>query len=216
MTKRMSEASTGADETLVETLEASDAAVVEGVEPDGVESDGVDELGDAGKKALDRMKAKWKSAEDRAKAAEAAAAAAQAKAEGKEKEFAAAEERRKVEADALAKANERILKAEVRAQATAKLADPADALLYLDLSSFEVGDDGDVDADGITAAIDDLLKNKPYLSAQGRRFQGSADGGARKDATVSQLTKADLAGMSPDAIVKAKTEGRLNKLLGIE
>ena len=144
--------------------------------------DGEESLGDPGKKALDAMKAKWKAAEDRAKAAEAAAAEALAKAEGKEKEYAAEQERRKVEMEALSKANQRILKAEIRAQATAKLADPADALLYLDMSSFEVGDDGEVDAQAITAAIDNLIKSKPYLAAQGeRRFQGGADGGPRKE-----------------------------------
>lgn len=179
---------------------------------------GEESLGDPGKKALDAMKSKWKAAEDRARAAEAAAAEALAKAEGKEKEYAAEQERRKVEKDALAKANERILKAEIRAQATAKLADPADALLYLDMSSFEVGDDGEVDAQAITDAIADLITKKPYLAAQGGpRFQGSADGGARKDAQgPSQLTRADLASMSPDQITQAKAEGRLNKLLGIK
>ena len=151
-------------------------------EPPAEHIDGEESLGDPGKKALDAMKAKWKAAEDRAKAAEAAAAEALAKAEGKEKEYAAEQERRKVEMDALAKANQRILKAEIRAQATAKLADPADALLYLDMSSFEVGDDGEVDAQAITAAIDNLIKSKPYLAAQGeRRFQGGADGGPRKE-----------------------------------
>lgn len=159
---------------------------------------GEESLGDPGKKALDAMKAKWQAERTRANAAEAAAAAALAKAEGKEQEFAAAEQRRQVEQDALSKANQRILKAEVRAQATAKLADPADALLYLDLSSFEVGDDGDVDAQAITAAIDDLIKAKPYLAAQGvRRFQGGADGGARKDASPSrdqQIADAERAG----------------------
>ena len=140
----------------------------------------------------------------------------QAKIEGKEKEYAAEQERRKVEMEALSKANQRILKAEIRAQATAKLADPADALLYLDMSSFEVGDDGEVDAQAITAAIDDLIASKPYLAAQGRRFQGGADGGARKDSAPAQLTRADLGRMSPDEIVKAKAEGRLNDLLGIK
>lgn len=151
-------------------------------EPPAEHIDGEESLGDPGKKALDAMKAKWKAAEDRAKAAEAAAAEALAKAEGKEKEYAAEQERRKVEQEALSKANQRILKAEIRAQATAKLADPADALLYLDMSSFEVGDDGEVDAQAITAAIDNLIKSKPYLAAQGeRRFQGGADGGPRKE-----------------------------------
>ena len=74
-----------------------------------------------------------------------------------------------------------------------------------------------VDEDEIADAISDLLKNKPYLGAQGgRRFQGTADGGARKDTSPTQLTEADLARMSPEEIVQAKTEGRFNKLLGIE
>ena len=160
--------------------------------------DGEESLGDPGKKALDAMKAKWKAAEDRARAAESAAAEALAKAEGKEKEYAAEQERRKVELEALSKANQRILKAEIRAQATAKLADPADALRFMDLSSFEVGDDGEVDAQAITAAIDNLIKQKPYLAAQGeRRFQGSADGGARKEsgpALEDQIAAAQKAG----------------------
>ena len=167
-------------------------------EPPAEHIDGEESLGDPGKRALDAMKAKWKAAEDRAKAAEAAAAEALAKAEGKEKEYAAEQERRKVEQEALSKANQRILKAEIRAQATAKLADPADALLYLDMSSFEVGDDGEVDAQAITAAIDNLIKSKPYLAAQGeRRFQGGADGGPRKETGPSledQIAAAQKAG----------------------
>ena len=151
-------------------------------EPPAEHIDGEESLGDPGKKALDAMKAKWKAAEDRAKAAEAAAAEALAKAEGKEKEYAAEQERRKVEMEALSKVNQRILKAEIKAAAKGILADPTDALTFIDLSPFEVGDDGEVDAQAITAAIDNLIKSKPYLAAQGeRRFQGGADGGPRKE-----------------------------------
>lgn len=39
---------------------------------------------------------------------------------------------------------------------------------------------------------------------------------ARADELDVQLTRADLVGMSPDAIVTAKAEGRLNAVLGIE
>jgi len=141
----------------------------------------------------------------------------QAAAEGREKEFAAEQERRQIEADALSKANERILKAEVRAAAATKLADPADALRFLDLSSLEVGDDGEVDTAAVSAAIDDLIARKPYLAAQGgRRFPGGADGGTRKETRPSQLTQSDLDRMSPEQIVHAKSEGRLNDLLGIK
>lgn len=179
--------------------------------------DGSDALGDAGKKALDAMKAKWKAAETKAQEAASRADAAEAKAQGTEAEHAQQLEAKRIQDEALSKANERILKAEVRANAASKLADPADALRFIDLSEFEVGSDGEVDSSAIAQAIDDLITSKPYLAAQsGGRFQGDADGGARKDATkVAQLTRAELASMTPEAIDQARLDGRLNTLLGI-
>lgn len=70
-----------------------------------------------------------------------------------------AEERK----NALSLVNDRIIKAEVRAVAGAKLADPMDAVRLLDLSKFEVDQDGNVDAGKIGKAVDELLKAKPYL-----------------------------------------------------
>jgi vacuolar-type H+-ATPase subunit I/STV1 len=139
-----------------------------------------------------------------------------AKAEGKEAEFAAAQDAQRVKDEALSAANARILKAEVRAAAAGKLNDPTDALRYLDLSEFEVGSDGEVDSAAVTSAIDALIASKPYLSAQGgQRFKGTADGGARTDASrPSQLTKADMARMSPEEIDAAHNEGRFTSLLG--
>lgn len=90
--------------------------------------------------------------------------------------------RREAEKTAVTKANEKIVKAEVRASAAGKLNDPKDALKFLDLSKFEVDADGNVDSDEIDDSIADLLKNKPYLAvAQGdsKRFKGSGDGGAK-------------------------------------
>src|SRR5690606_20905504 len=80
---------------------------------------------------------------------------------------------------------------------------------------FEVDDSGNVDETEIADAIEDLLKRKPYLGAKNRpRFQGTGDGGSqRQPAGPSQLTKDDLKGMTPEAIVKAKAEGRLKNLL---
>lgn len=172
-------------------------------------------LGDAGKKALDAMKAKWKAAEAEAKKVRDELAAARAAAEGREAEHAAAIEAQKVKDEALAAANERIVKAEIRAQAAAKLADPKDALRFLDPSEFEVDSDGEVDGDSVAKAIDDLIKTKPYLAAQGKRFQGDADGGARKETRPAQLTRDDLSRMSPEEINTARAEGRLNDLLGV-
>lgn len=178
---------------------------------------GEEALGDPGKKALDSMKAAKRDAEQKARDAEARLAEALAKIDGKEKEHAAEQERRKVEDAALAKANERILKAEIRATAAGKLADPADALLYLNLTDFEVGDDGEVDSTALKAAIDDLVKSKPYLAAQGGTpgtvFE--SPGAHRKGAPAGQLTQADLKSMTPEQIVQAKADGRLNSALGI-
>lgn len=172
-------------------------------------------LGDAGKKALDAMKAKWKAAEAEARKVREELAAAKAAAEGREAEHQAAIEAQRVKDEALATANLKIVKANLRAAAAGKLADPSDALTFIDPSSFEVDDDGNTDEAALAAAIADLITNKPYLAAQGKRFQGDADGGARKDAIPSQLTRDDLARMTPEEINTARAEGRLNDLLGV-
>jgi hypothetical protein len=172
-------------------------------------------LGDAGKKALDAMKADRKKARDEAAAEKARADALQAKLDGTEAEHTKTLEAQRVKDDALAAANNRILSAEVRAAAAGKLNDPADALAYIDLSSFEVGDDGSVDTDAIGAAVSDLISKKPYLAAQGGRFQGSADGGARNDASrPAQLSESDMARMSPEQKVEALEKGQFDRLLG--
>ena len=59
----------------------------------------------------------------------------------------------------------RILRSEVKVAAAGKLNDPADALAHLDLSAFEVDDDGNADEAAIASAIDKLLEDKPYLGA---------------------------------------------------
>src|SRR5699024_7679089 len=111
------------------------------VEPEGAES-----LGDPGKKALDAMKADRNAARQQAREVQQQLEDLKAQIEGREKERAAEVEQQKVRDEALAAANERILKAEVRAAGASKLADPADALRFIDLSEFDVGEDGAVDS----------------------------------------------------------------------
>lgn len=146
--------------------------------------------------------------------------ALKAKAEGKEAEHQKALEDQRIKDEAIAAANQRILKAEVRAAATGKLADPADALAYLDMSSFEVNDDGEPDSSAIAKAITDLISNKPYLAAQGQRFQGSADAGARNEQRPAQMSREDIQRLAAEGkhaeIEKARQEGRLNDALGIK
>jgi len=166
-------------------------------------TEGATALGDAGKKALDAMKAERNEAKAETKRLSDEFAAFKAQIEGREAEHAATLAAQAVKDEALSAANQRILKAEVRAQAASKLNDPKDALLYLDLSGFEVGEDGEVDGDAVAAAIDKLITDKPYLAAQGTRFKGEADGGARKEPPADldgQIAAATAAGQHQLAI----------------
>lgn len=74
--------------------------------------------------------------------------------------------------DERSKAVRRILVAEVRAAAGGRMADPADAVRLIDIDDFVVDDDGEPDPKQISAAIDALLKAKPYLAA---KPNGSSD-----------------------------------------
>ncbi|MBI0294497.1 hypothetical protein JBE04_08375 [Streptomyces sp. PRKS01-29] len=181
---------------------------------DDADPDGTDQLGDAGKRALDSMKGKWKTERDKRRALEQQLAARD-KPAGDQPDVDTV--RAEAAREATAKANARILRSEVRAAAAGKLADPRDALRFLDLDQFEVDESGDVDAEEIAEAIEDLIKTKPYLAAAtAKRFQGTGDGGARKGKSrPAQLTREDLKRMSPEQIVKAKDEGRLDDALGI-
>jgi hypothetical protein len=184
-------------------------------------------LADKGKQALDRMKA-----ERNATKAELAKYKALGLDPDKLQELigksetdkqAAEQEkvRREAETAALTKANGRLVRAQVTLAATGRLKNPAVALKLLDLSSFDVDDDGEVDAAAITAAVDELLTEYPEL-AQGedKRFQGTGDAGAKSTpAGVKQLTQADLDRMN-DAkdyagIAKARADGLFDTLLGI-
>jgi hypothetical protein len=151
-------------------------------------------LGPAGQKALQAEKEKRKEAARKLREAQAELERLR---NGDDKAAAAAAEAEKA---ALAKANKRILRSEVKAAAAGRLADPTDALRLLDLDQFEVGEDGEVDEGELNDAIADLLKKKPYLAAQQNgkpRFQGGADQGARKKVpaktVVEQIAEAEKA-----------------------
>jgi hypothetical protein len=195
----MSETTTETTETTTTTAEtAGETSADTSKETTSATTDGETTLGDAGKQAIDRMKAERKEARDAAATEKARADALQAKLDGKEAEHTAAQQKAATEAAALAKANGRILRSEVKAAAKGVLADPADAYKFLDLDSFEVSDDGEVDDAAIEAALKDLVEKKPYLAVQdGKRFQGGADGGTRKESGKSvddQIADAQKAG----------------------
>ena len=183
---------------------------------DDTDPEGADQLGDPGKKALQATKEKWKAERDRRKALERELEQAR---KGTSKGDSDEPDPDRIRADAeraaTAKANQRIIRAEVRAAAAGKLADPKDALKFLDLDAFEVDDNGEIDADEIADAITDLITNKPYLAAQsGKRFQGTGDGGSRNGGRPKQITsREELAKLSPAQRLKAHQDGRLKNLL---
>ena len=199
-----------------EIVDAVDTELVEAPVEAEAPIEGAEALGDPGKKALDAMKAERKAANDRAKAAEARVAELAAKLEGREAEHAAEQERQRAKDEALAGANKRILAAQLKLEAKGKLADVSDALLNINLDEFDVSEEGDVDTDALSAAIDDLLARKPHLAADRRRFDGAADQGAQVPQRLTQLSAADLENMTAAEVNQARREGRLDRALGIQ
>ena len=124
-------------------------------------------LGDAGQKAIDKMKAEVKAARAEAKAGKDAIAelAAMKDANLNEVERAVKDARAEGETEATKKANARVIRAEIKAAATGKLVDPADALAFVDLDAFELDEDGEIDSAAVAAAIADLIERKPQLAA---------------------------------------------------
>lgn len=171
------EATQDAVDEAVEQENVADESTVD----DAQEEPGAEALGDPGKKALNAMKESRNEARAALREAQAELARLKAAAEGREAEHKAEQDAQKVRDEALAAANKRVLRAEVKSQAAGKLADPMDALRFLDLDEFEADDNGDFDTDEIASKIAGLLADKPYLAvAQSTRFQGTADQGARK------------------------------------
>jgi len=197
------------DDTTVETDDV-DTDLVDDSD-DGSTGD-ADKLGDAGKKALDSMKSKWQKERDTRKALEAKLAAADKKDDDQQDP---AELRKQAQTEARAEVLKERALDKVEAKAAKLFADPEDARALLASRVEDFVDDGQIDTDAIEQALADLLKKKPHLAAAtAKRFQGGADGGARKGSEVSQLTEQDLKRMSPEQIVKAREQGRLTELLG--
>lgn len=146
-------------------VEGDDAG--DGEDVDEGDEDDDKPLGPKGEKALAAMKEKRKQERARRIAAEAEVRRLRAGKPTESDDGDDDEKARIIEERITSRANRRIISAEVRAAAAGKLADPADAHKFLDLDQFEVGEDGDVDQDEIADAIEDLLKDKPYLAAQG-------------------------------------------------
>lgn len=134
-----------------------------------------------------------------------------AKLQGREAE---AEELAKIQQQAIANANQRVLKSEIRAAAASVLENPSDATIFLDLSKFTVSDDGETNSEEISNALGALVKERPYLAKrqQNTGVVSTPPSGARNQ-TVQQLTLEQVRNMTPSEIAKADAEGRLNNIL---
>lgn len=180
-------------------------------EDDEGDPEGAEELGDPGKKALDTMKAERNAERKRARELQKAYDELQKEKESAGKspgEKALDEARAEARAEATEKANAKIIRSEVKSAASGKLFAPELALQLLDLTEFEVDDNGDVDADELSDALDDLLTRYPKLAAQGGTT--SFDSARGKPAPKKKLKKSDLSSMTPDQIAKAYDEGRVD------
>ena len=94
-----------------------------------------------------------------------------------EAEKAVADAKEEGKKEATLEANRRIVKSEIKAAAGGKLSNPEDAAALIgDLDRF-ITAKGEVDDKAIAAAIDDLVKSKPYLAANGSKAKALPGGG---------------------------------------
>ncbi|MGE7432766.1 hypothetical protein [Kitasatospora sp. NPDC001175] len=165
--------------------------------------DGADSLGDAGRRALDRMKAerteaKRQHAAEKTRADELAARVAEFEDRDRtelERATAAAEAAAKRAATATARA----VQAEVKALAAEDFADPSDAAAFLDLSAYASAD-GEINTDAIAADLTALLERKPHLGRQTAPTGPRPDlsQGARPPAPPTDFRTADRAALDAE------------------
>lgn len=188
-------------------------------EEESSQVDGEDALGDAGKRALDAMKAQLKAEKERRKAAETELTGFKAKP-------AEATDAAALRTEALATARSETLRERamdrLEAKAARLFADPEDARALLAAKVEDFVDGDRIDADAIGDALTELLTRKPHLAAAAATpakptFAGTGDGGARKGPEgVKQLGKSDLAKMTAEQIVAAQNKGQFNDFLAAE
>ncbi|GCD37946.1 hypothetical protein OEIGOIKO_05756 [Streptomyces chrestomyceticus JCM 4735] len=129
---------------------------------DDREPEGADQLGDAGKKALDKLRAELKAERTRHKRESAAAQKRIQEFEDRDKsELDKATSKAEQAMERAERATTRAVLAEVKAAAS-DFADPEDAAVYLDPSAY-TDDDGDIDTAAIAADLEALLERKPHL-----------------------------------------------------
>lgn len=148
-----------ADETTTETEDTTEGGQSTEATTEGATSnDGADEaqLGDAGKKALSEERTARKAAETKAKELEAEVSRLRrSNAATKGTDLDA------IKAEISAEYDAKILASEIKAEAKGRLTDAGDVSRYPEyFEGVKAGDD-----DAIKAAVDKLIKEKPYLAA---------------------------------------------------
>lgn len=134
---------------------------------------------------LEAWKGHSRKHEKRAKDAAARAEKAEAELEKlrnaskSDQEKALDEARKQGATETAAQFRDRIKRAEIRALAAGKFADPEDAIKLLELDDDDIFDDeGEVQTSALKTALEDLLERKPHLAATAsRKPAGDADGG---------------------------------------
>jgi flagellar biosynthesis/type III secretory pathway protein FliH len=174
-----------------------------------------DDLGDAGKRALDAERKARADAEKQAKALEKRLAEIEAQ-NMTDTERAIAEARAEGAREAQTKIADRLVRAEIRIAAAGKVAPEAIndlPALMGELAQF-ADEAGEIDTDRITAAIADLVASRPFLApvADAKPApdpdQGAVSGGG------AQLTVEQLRSMSPEEAYAAYREGRAAAAMG--
>jgi hypothetical protein len=178
------------------TSPTEEAAMAEGDESTGaddVQTDDVggDELGDAGKRAIQKEREAAKAAKKEARDAKSQVGKLQARldeleaAGATEQEKAIREASKAAAAEVEAKYVGRIVASEVRiAAAKAGLTNPDDAVALLDLADLDIDADGFRDT--VEAKIASLVEERPYLKGDGtRKIEGNGDGGAKPPKTLT-------------------------------
>ena len=200
------------DAETVETTDEEEIAV-DGTDTDAPEEEATEtEDPTAGlKKALAAERKARKEAERK----ERDAAARLADRDKEPAEQAIEQAKREAREEAQAAFNQRLVQAELKAALAGKVSNPALALRVIDSSEIDVDANGEVDPQSVTDAIEAALTQYPELKpVDSKKFTGTADQGSRgKVARPHQLTREELAALSPEARIKAHESGQLEDLL---
>lgn len=105
--------------------------------------------------------------------------------------------------EANARVNEKLVRSAVTVQAAELLRDPSDAARYIDISDYEVDDDGNVDARQIQDDLKALLRDRPYL---GKARKGDGQNGGNPD--FDGGTRSGTTALSMDDLIRRTAGAR--------